>query len=411
MKKAVITGIGAITSAGIGWKMLWNSVIRGESGIGPVSLFPSQRYRTRIAGEVKNFDATLYLPEKLIDNSDRFTQFAIGATHLALDDSRLTLTPNRRDTGVILGCGMGGLSFFEQQSAIFAKKGPGFIRPTSVPRIMTNAAAAHIAALWKIRGPNLTISTACSSSNHAIGTALDMIRSGRAKVVLCGGTESLMSPITFAAFDTLRVMSLQNETPKQAYKPFDRNRDGFVMGEGAVIFVLEEQAHAHERGASIYAEVAGYGASNGTYKILTAEPDGLEASESMESALEDASLALQDIGYIHAHGTGTQSNDLSETLAIKKTFGVHAKKIPISSTKPITGHMLGAAGAMGVLISTLAIHMSVIPHTLNYETPDPACDLDYVPGQPRHVPLKATLSNAFAFGSNNATIVLRQEKL
>jgi 3-oxoacyl-[acyl-carrier-protein] synthase II len=291
---------------------------------------------------------------------------------------------------------------------VFAKKGPGFIRPGSVPRIMPNAAAAYMASVWKIRGPNLTISTACSSSNHAVGTALDLIRSGRCRVALCGGTESLLSPITFGAFDSLRVMSNQNKRPAKACRPFDKNRDGFVMGEGSVVFVLEEAEHARERGAHVYAEVAGYGSSNGDFNILASEPDGMELTLSMEAALRDARVEAKSVQYVHAHGTGTLSNDSIETLGIKRTFAAHAPNLMISSTKPITGHMLGAAGAMGILACALSIATGHVPPTLNLETPDPACDLDYIPRHSRKAKIDAAISNAFAFGSNNATVVIKR---
>lgn len=409
IKRSVITGIGAVTPAGIGWKENWQAVLDGRSGVRTVSSFPIKGYRTTIAGEAADFNASSFISEKLADNSDRFTQFGIAATRLAIDDSHLALKEGNQDIGVVIGCGMGGLPFFEIQADIFARKGHSFIRPGSVPRIMPSAAAAHIAALWKIRGPNITISTACSSSNHAVGYALDLIRTGRCKTVLCGGTESLLAPMTFAAFDALRVMSRRNDSPKSACRPFDRERDGFVMGEGAVMFVVEERDHAHARGASIYAELAGYGSSNGAYNILAPEPDGAEASESMEGALRDAGLKPDDVDYIHAHGTATKDNDLTETLAIKKTFGAHSKQLLISSTKPITGHMMGSAGAMGILACALSIKMGKVPPTLNYKTPDPACDLDYIPGKSRKAPVRVALSNAFAFGSNNATILIKRE--
>ena len=407
--RSVITGIGAVTPAGIGWKENWQAVLNGRSGIRTVSSFPTKGYRTTMAGEVADFNAAQFIHEKLVDNSERFTQFAIGATRLAMDDSKLVLKEGNQEIGVVIGCGMGGLPFFEIQADIFARKGHSFIRPGSVPRIMPSAAAAHIAALWKIRGPNITISTACSSSNHSIGYALDLIRSGRCKTVICGGTESLLAPMTFAAFDALRVMSKHNDSPKSACRPFDKERDGFVMGEGAVMFVVEEREQARARGASIYAELAGYGSSNGAYNILAPEPDGAEASESMEAALRDAGVKPDDVDYIHAHGTATRDNDLTETLAIKKTFGAHSKKLLISSTKPITGHMMGSAGAMGILVCVLSIKTGKVPPTLNYQTPDPDCDLNYMAGKSHKVPVRVALSNAFAFGSNNATIVIKRE--
>jgi 3-oxoacyl-[acyl-carrier-protein] synthase II len=305
---------------------------------------------------------------------------------------------------------MGGLPFFENQAGVYMKRGPGSIRPSSVPRIMPNAAGALIAALWNIRGPNLTVSTACSSSNHSVGVALDLIRSGRCQIVICGGTESLLSPITFGAFDSLRVMSNHNATPEKACRPFEKDRDGFVMGEGAVMFILEELEHARARKAPLYAELAGYGASNGSYNMLAPEPDGKEASESMDAALRDAGIQPEDVDYIHAHGTATRNNDEAESLAIHRTFKGHAKKLAVSSTKPMTGHMLGAAGAMGIMACALTMKSGKVPPTLNYETPDPACDLDVVPGKARSLKVRVALSNAFAFGGNNATIVVKQKE-
>ena len=408
-RRAFITGIEAVTPAGTGWKKTWESLLSGRSGIRPISLFKADDYRTRIAGEVADLEVSSFISEKLRAATERFTHFALAATRLALDDSRIAIPAGSVEAGIVVGCGMGGLPYFEQQAELYARKGSRSIRPGSVPRIMPNAAAAHMAAQWKIRGHNVTLSTACSSGNHAVGTALDLIRTGRCRVVLCGGTESLLSPMTFAAFDALHVMSDNNSRPAQACRPFDKNRDGFVMGEGAVIFVLEEAGHARERGADVYAEVAGYGSSNGSHNILAAEPDGLEMSQSMEAALRDAGAAPASIRYVHAHGTGTLNNDAAETLGIQKAFGTHAGKLMVSSTKAVTGHMLGAAGALGILACALSIKTGWVAPTLNYETPDPACALDYVPNKPRESSVDAALSNAFAFGGNNATIVIRRE--
>ncbi len=351
---------------------------------------------------------TLYL-RNWLTGQNVFTHFALAAAQMALQDSRLDLVPDSTDSGVVMGCGMGGLPYFELQADIFAKKGPGSIRPGSVPRIMPNAAAFHIASLWKIRGPNLTISTACSSSNHAVGVALDLIRAERCRIVLCGGTESLLSPIIFGAFDTLRAMSAKNETPMQACRPFDKNRDGFVMGEGAVIFVLEEIEHARARKATMYAKSQDTDRASGAYNILAPEPNGKETSQSMDAALRDAGCMPAKVHYIHAHGTGTVGNDAAETLGIKKTFGDYARKLMISSTKPVTGHTLGAAGALGILASALTITTGLVPPTMNYgKTPDVICDLDYVPNKMRSAHVDTALSNAFAFGSNNATIAVKR---
>lgn len=408
-KRALITGIGAVTPAGTGWEKNWQSLLKGRSGVRSISQFNTDGYRTRIAGEVSDLKINKYISEKLKASTERFTHFALAATHLALHDSGLTKDSDLTTAGIVIGCGMGGLPYFEQQADVYAQRGPRSIRPGSVPRIMPNAAAAHISSLWRIRGPNVTLSNACSSSNHAVGTALDWIRSGRSRVVICGGTEALLSPITFGAFDTLHVMSNRNSRPRAACRPFDKRRDGFVMGEGSVIFILEEAGHARARGATIYSEVAGYGSSNGSYNILASEPDGLEMSQSMDAALRDAGTAPASVQYIHAHGTGTLSNDAAETLAIKRTFGTHASRLMISSTKPITGHMLGAAGAMGIMTCALSIKKGLVPPTLNYESPDPLCDLDYVPKKMRKARVDVALSNAFAFGNNNATIVIKRE--
>jgi 3-oxoacyl-[acyl-carrier-protein] synthase II len=409
-KRCVITGIGAVTPAGTGWEKVWQAVLNGRSGIGPISSFPTEGYRTTIAGEVIDFDARKFMDEKLMDDSERFVQFAVGASRMAIEQSGLNPRPGNPDIGVVVGCGMGGLPYFEIQARQFVEKGPGSIRPGSITRIMPNAASARIAYFWKIRGPNFTISTACSAGNHAVGAALDLIRSGRCKAVICGGAESLLSPFTFGAFDSLRVMSSRNATPMAACRPFDKSRDGFVLGEGAVMFVLEEQTQARARSAPVFAEVAGYGSSNGVYNILAPEPDGLEASQSMEAALRDADLKPEDVDYIHAHGTGTRSNDAAETEAIHRTFGEHAKRICVNSTKPITGHMLGAAGAMGVLVCALSIRTQMVAPTLNYETPDPECDLEYVHGNPRKMSIRVAMGNAFAFGNNNATIIVKREE-
>ncbi len=399
-----------MTPAGIGVEKAWSSLLNGRSGIRAISSFATEDYRTRIAGEVLGFNAGKFMNDKRMDNSERFAQFAVASTKLAIADSKISMREESKNMGVVVGCGMGGLPFFEIQAAQYAKRGPRAIRPSSVSRIMPNTAGALISSLWKICGPNLTVSTACSSSNHAVGMALDLIRSGRCTTVICGGTESLLSPITFGAFDSLRVMSSQNSNPSAACRPFDKNRDGFVMGEGAVMFVVEEKEHATARNASIYAEVAGYGASNGYHNVLAPDPEGIEAESSMVAALRDAHIKPMDVDYIHAHGTGTQSNDAAETFGIHRAFGAHSKKLRISSTKPITGHMLGAAGAMGILACALSIKTGLIPPTLNYETPDPHCDLDYVPSKARKASVRIALSNAFAFGSNNATVVIRREE-
>jgi 3-oxoacyl-[acyl-carrier-protein] synthase II len=409
VRKAVLTGMGAVTAAGTGWEKNWQAVLNGHSGVRPISSFPTQGYRTTIAGEASDFDASEFIEDKLRDNTERFTQFAIAAAHQALTESRLLPGAANTVVGVVVGCGMGGLPFFEIQAGVYAKRGAGSIRPSSVPRIMPNAAAAQIASRWKVRGPNLTVSTACSSGNHAVGVALDLIRSGRCQAVICGGAESLLSPITFGAFDALRVMSNRNATPQNACRPFDKDRDGFVMGEGAAMFVLENLDHARARKIPILAEIAGYGSSNGCYNMLAPEPDGLEASESMEAALRDAGVTPQDVDYIHAHGTATRTNDNAESRAIHQTFGTRAKMVAVSSTKPVTGHMLGAAGAMGVLVCALAVQTGKVPATLNYETPDPGGDLDIVKGKARAMPVRVALSNAFAFGSNNATIVVKRK--
>jgi 3-oxoacyl-[acyl-carrier-protein] synthase II len=410
LRRAVITGIGAVTPAGIGWEKNWEALLAGRSGINSIKAFPTQGYRTTIAGEVDKFEPQLYMEEKLGDNTERFSQFAIAATQQALKDSHLEPGKPGLPAGVVVGCGMGGLPFFETQAGVYGKRGVGFIRPSSVPRIMTNAAGALIASLFKVRGPNLTVSTACSSSNHAAGVALDWIRSGRSPMVICGGTESLLSPITFGAFDSLRVMSNRNDTPKKACRPFDKDRDGFVMGEGSVMFLIEELDHARHRRASIYAELAGYGASNGSYNMLAPEPDGKEASESMTAALRDAELRPEEVDFIHAHGTATRNNDEAESRAVHLTFKTHAQKLAVTSTKGITGHMLGAAGAMGILASALALQSGKIPATLNFDLADPSCDLDIVSGKARTLKARVALANAFAFGGNNATVVLKQKE-
>ncbi|MEK6563999.1 MAG: beta-ketoacyl-ACP synthase II [Candidatus Omnitrophota bacterium] len=402
-RRVVITGLGVIAANGIGKKAFWDANCNGVSGVGPIKAFDASCFRSKIAGYVNNFEPSKYMEEVTASKIDRFSQFAIACTKMALDDSRLpSSSKDPYRVGVFLGSGLGGMFFYEKQILAMQEFGHSKTHPASLLRVMPSAPSAHVSMEFNCKGPNLTISTACSSSNHAIGQALERIRQNKADVIFAGGTESPLVFYTFAGFDALRVMSTQ------ACRPFDRERDGFVMGEGAAILVLEELGHALERKAKIYAELSGYGASCAAGHMVMPEPKGKDAARTMALALKDACLKPQDVDYINAHGTATQANDKAETKAIKEVFGKNAYKIPVSSTKSMIGHAMGAAGAIEAVASCLAIEHNVIPPTINYHTPDPDCDLDYVPNKGRKHQVDVVLSNAFAFGGNNASVILKR---
>ncbi len=404
-RRVVITGLGVIAANGIGKEAFWEANIKGILGVGPITRFDTSQFRTKIAAEIKDFDPLRYMEEMTANTVDRFTQFAIACTKMALEDSCLQLI--REDpyrVGVSLGSGLGGMFFYEKQILTMQEFGHSKTHPASIPRVMPNAPSANVSIEFQCKGPNLTVSTACSSSNHALGQALEIIRQDKADVMLAGGTEAPLVFYNFAGFDALRVMTTE------ICRPFDRDRDGLVMGEGAAVLVLEELEHALGRQAKIYAELVGYGLTSGAGHMVMPDPEGEDAAQTMALALKDACLQPSDVDYISAHGTATQANDKGETRAIKKIFGNSANKIPISSTKSMVGHTLGAASALEAVVSCLAIKNNMVPPTINYQTPDPECDLDYVPNQGRRHQVDVVMSNAFAFGGNNASIILKRHE-
>jgi 3-oxoacyl-[acyl-carrier-protein] synthase II len=407
--RVVITGIGVISPVGTGKDEVWHNLINGNSGIGPVTRFDATDFTTKIAGEVKNFQPEDYLDKKEARRMDRFAQFAVAATKIAVDDAGLNLEKTNKDrAGVVFGTGIGGTQTFETQHHILKEKGPSRVSPFFVPMMIGNMAAGQIALNIGFTGPNYTIVNACASSTNSIGEALKLIQRGDADVVVTGGAEAAVTPMSFAGFCAMKAMSTRNDAPEEASRPFDLDRDGFVLSEGGGVLVLENLEHALKRGADIYAEVAGYGCTDDAHHITAPAPEGIGAAKAMRLAIADGGLLPEDINYINAHGTSTQLNDKYETTAIKTVFGEHAKRLAISSTKSMTGHLLGAAGAIEAITSTLAIKNNLVPPTINYKTFDSDCDLDYVPNTARKMEINAVLSNSLGFGGHNATILLKR---
>ncbi|NLC77447.1 MAG: beta-ketoacyl-ACP synthase II [Clostridia bacterium] len=407
-KRVVVTGIGVISPVGIGIEPFWQALIEGQSGLGPVTLFDASPLPTRIAGEVKGFDPLEYLDKKEARRMDRCTQFALSATKMAISDAALDFEQvDKQRVGVVLGSGIGGIQTFEDQHRTLLERGPGRVSPFFVPMMIANMAAGHISIMLDARGPNYTVVSACASATNAIGEAFKLLQRGVADVVITGGTEAGVTLASMAGFCAMKAMSTRNDEPQKASRPFDQDRDGFVLSEGAGILILESLEHARGRKAKIYGELAGYGCTADAYHITAPAPGGDQAARAMALALQDGGLAVGDVDYINAHGTSTDLNDKLETMAIKKVFGERASQIPISSTKSMTGHLLGAAGAIEAIACLLAINRGVIPPTINYENPDPECDLDYVPNQARRAEVRVALSNSFGFGGHNASIVLK----
>lgn len=409
-RRVVITGLGVVAPNGIGKNEFWEANINGVSGVKRMTGFDTTDYNSKIAGEISNFDPLKYIPESVAKRTDRYAQLGIAAAMLAVEDSQLNLeAENKYRIGVCMGTGLGGILFHEQQIANIKAGGPGKAHPLCVPKISPNAVPSQIAIQLDLKGVNLAISTACASSTNALGQASDLIKFKRADIVIAGGTEAPITQFTFAAYDALRVLSTKrNDTPQEASRPFDKDRDGLVLGEGAGILVLEEYEHAIKRNAHIYAEIMGYGATSGAYHMVMPDPTGDDAARVMRLALQDADISPEDIDYINAHGTSTQANDKVETQAIKAVFGKDAYRIPISSTKSMTGHLIGAAGAVEAVVCALVIENSVIPPTINYKYKDPECDLDYVPNEMRKQKVDIILSNSFGFGSCNACVIFRR---
>ena len=408
-RRVVVTGVGLVIPTGTGVETAWKNVCEGKTGIGPLTRFDSNGFETKIAGEVRNFNPELYIDKKEIKKMDLFIHYAIAATKEALEDAQLAITPeNSEQIGVIVGTGLGGLPSIEKYHKVLLEKGPSRITPFFIPMLIANLASGQIAILFGPKGPNTCVVTACATGAHSIGDAFRAIVYGDAEAMIAGGTEANITPLTIGGFNAMKALSTRNDEPQKASRPFEKNRDGFVIAEGAGILVLEELQFALKRNAKIYAELVGYGYTGDAYHITAPSPDGDGAVRCMKMAIKDAGLKPEDIEYINAHGTSTPLNDLTETVAIKKVFGDHAKKIPVSATKSMTGHLLGAAGSTEAIFTILSIRDGIMPPTLNYEEPDPQCDLDYVPNVARRKPLKIAMSNAFGFGGTNAALVFKK---
>ena len=409
-RRVVVTGMGVVTPLGHDLDAFWQNLITGQCGIDKITAFDASAFATQIAGEVKNFDPTPAFPSpKEIRRTDRYSQFGIYAAWSALKDSGLELEKENLDEiGVFLGSGIGGLATTSEQHKILLDRGPGRMSPFTIPMLIGNMASGLISMYFNLRGPNFSTCSACATANHAIGEAWRTIKAGDAQVMFAGGSEAAVIPIGVGGFCAMRAMSTRNDDPKTASRPFDKDRDGFVMGEGAGVLVLEELEHAKKRGARIYCEISGYGNTADAHHLTAPSPGGEGAARSMKMALRTAGLNATDISYINAHGTSTPQGDIAETQAIKSVFGDHAKKLVVSSTKGATGHMLGAAGAVETAVCVLAIKNGIVPPTINYQTPDPECDLDYVPNTAREMPVNAIVNNSFGFGGHNATIAAKK---
>jgi len=406
-KRVVITGLGCISPVGNNVPDTWNAIIAGKSGAGPITHFDASNHKTRFACEVKGFDGAALLGGREIRRMDRFTQLAVAATLEAISHANLTIDEQNRDRiGVLIGTGIGGIGTIVEQTMTYLQKGPDRVSPFLVPMMIADSAAGSVAIRLGVRGPNGAYVTACATGSNAVGEGADVIRRGAADVMLVGGAEASIVGIAMAGLNVMTALSTYEGDPTKASRPFDKNRDGFVMGEGAGILVLESLEHATARGATILAEVSGYGNTDDAYHISAPAENGAGAALCMKTALEDAGLTVQDIGYINAHGTSTELNDKSETAAIKTTFGEQAYNIPISSTKSMTGHLLGASGAIEAVLCVQILHNDLLPPTINYETPDPHCDLDYVPNTARKAHPDHIMSNSFGFGGHNASIII-----
>jgi 3-oxoacyl-[acyl-carrier-protein] synthase II len=405
----VVTGIGLVTPCGIGTDNVWNNILSGKSGIGPITRFDTERFDTRFAGEVKDFNPEDYIQPKEVKKMDLFIHYAIAAAHIAMKDSGLDMGKEDSErVGVVVGTGLGGLPTIEKYHSVLLERGPGRITPFFIPMLIANEAPGHIAIQHGIKGPNLCIVTACATGGHSIGDACRIIQYGDADVMVAGGSEANLTPLTVGGFNAMKALSTRNDDPLKASRPFERDRDGFVVAEGSGIVILEELEHAKKRGAKIYAEMAGYGYNGDAYHITAPCPDGDGFIRCIRMALKDARLSPDDVDYINAHGTSTKLNDYVETLAIKEVFKEKAYKIPVSSTKSMTGHLLGAAGAIEAIFSVLSMRDQVCPPTINYENPDPECDLDYVPNTARKCTINVVMSNGFGFGGTNSTLVFRR---
>jgi len=406
-KRVVITGLGCVSPVGNNVNETWQALLAGKSGVAPITLFDASAHKTKFAAEVKNFNAAALLGARDARKLDRFAQFATVAALEALEQSALQIDDSNRDrVGVLIATGIGGIATTLEQYDILKERGPERISPFLIPMMISDSAAGNLAIRFGARGPNLSLATACASGTNALGEAAEMIRRGAADVMVAGAAEAAVIPLAMAGMNTMTALSARNDEPERASRPFDKDRDGFVMGEGGAVVILEALEHAQARGAKILCEFSGYGTTDDAYHISAPSASGLGAANSMRFALQNAELKPEAIDYINAHGTSTHMNDKSETLAIKAVFGEHAYKLAVSSTKSMTGHLLGASGALEAIISAKTLMHGILPPTINYETPDPDCDLDYIPNQARQKQPHCVMSNSFGFGGHNATLIL-----
>lgn len=408
-RRVVVTGLGLITPLGIGVEASWKSALEGRSGICPITQFDASQMPVRIAGEVKGFDPAPYIEAKEIKKMDRFIHFAVAAATMAVEDSGLKITDeNAERVGVIIGAGMGGLPAIEHYHKIYLEKGYRRISPFFIPMLIINLASGNVSIKFGAKGPNSAAVTACATGSHSIGDSFKIIQRGDADVMIAGGTESVITPLGVGGFAVMKALSTRNDEPEKASRPFDAGRDGFVMGEGSGVIILESLESALNRGAKIYAEIIGYGMSSDAYHITTPAPEGEGAARCMKAALKDAGIEPKMVNYINAHGTSTKYGDELETAAIKTVFGEHAYKLCVSSTKSMTGHLLGAAGGVEAIFSVLSIHNNIVPPTINLEDPDPECDLDYAPNRAKQMDVECAMSNSFGFGGTNACLLFKR---
>jgi len=410
-KRVVITGLGPITPIGKGKEEFWHALREGENGIDVITSFDASKFSTRIAAEVKNFDPGLYIGAKEIRHMDRFVQFAVVGAIFAVKDAGIEFEKEDPERiGVLIGSGIGGIATLEREHNVLREKGPDRISPFLIPMLIVNMASGCVSIFFKVKGPNNAVATACATGANAVGDAFRIIQRGDADVMICGGTEASITPLGVGGFCAARALSRRNDEPQKASRPFDKLRDGFVMGEGSGIIVLESLEHALNRGAHIYGEIVGYGMTGDAYHMTAPNPDARQAARAIVLALKDAEIKPEEVDYINAHGTSTLLNDKCETMAIKSVFGEHAYRIPVSATKSMTGHLLGAAGSVELIATVLTLEYGIAPPTINYEHPDPDCDLDYVPNKAREIKASVAISNSFAFGGHNVTIVVRKYK-
>lgn len=408
-RRVVVTGLGLVTPLGIGVEETWSALVAGKSGIGPITKFDASETTTKIAGEVKNFNPEDYVSRKEVRRMDLFTIYSLAGTRMAVEDAKLVVNGNNANrVGVIIGTGLGGLGTFEKYHKILLDEGPKKVSPFFIPMLIANMAPGQISIVYGAKGPNMAIETACAAGTHAIGDAFKHIQLGAADVMIAGGVEATVTPLAISGFNAMRAISTRNDAPEKASRPFDLERDGFVLAEGCGILILEALDYALERGAEIHAELIGYGLSGDGYHMAAPAPQGEGMARCMQMAIDDAGIAPEEIDYINAHGTSTDLNDRFETQAIKTVFGEYSYKLAVSSTKSMTGHLLGGAGGAEAAFTVLAIERGIIPPTINYEKPDPDCDLDYVPNVCRQAEVRTALTNSFGFGGTNAALVLRR---